>query len=358
MEGFEFIEDSFKIMREKLEAEYMAKLKEHRENISTELNKLEFTENYGRLPDEIKIYKKEIVQHRFNDSSNNYKLIHGYSLFNYKYDTKLSYIVHIISYSIRKYYNEHTSSGNFTCTNQRGYAYDFINLLIDNCGNCYKYIAQVCYDCKINKTIDCRCRNYNKLILLNKKATNIPLNNKLIDTIKQIKIPPDFYENTLNEFNTPVVLQINYLNVCGDHQITRKDNPNVCRDYCKHSYDSTILIEYFINEFCANIREMNEYYYKQFVNHLPYETLKAEFDEISEEKRVFDEKYDKIENKYKIASEKLSAIENELNQANSTLLAYKAEIDKLTEKIRARDALIVNLTIQNTTNSAPPPYSA
>ncbi len=353
MEGFEFIEYSFKIMREKLEAEYVAKLQEHRENISTELNKLEFTENYGRLPNEIEMYVKHIpdcTQPCYEPKpfgSEYFK--HHPELIKIILSDK-HYIVHVINYTILTKDLGNVSTGNNNCFNLgiKLIHYEITYLLIDNCGNLYSYTPVKCAQCKKSNNKCCGselCNLSNKLIPLNKNISCNILTNNLIDFMKQINIPKKFYSS---DFNKIPIVSIVY-NSCG--------NCN-CQHFMNIKFNNTLLIDYFINIICTNVREMNEYYYKQFVDHLPYETLKAKFDEISEEKHVFDEKYDKIENKYKIASEKLSATENELNHANSTLLAYKAEIDKLNEKIHARDALIVNLTIQNAAGSAPPPYSA
>jgi len=159
---------------------------------------------------------------------------------------------------------------------------------------------------------------------------------------------------------------------------------------CEKPFNICVFIEYFINLICSNSREVNKLNICQQLQQFEIEkdTLHKEIFQLKQELALSYTRYEKdteimqndiakLNSHNQIISQNLQDASIELKQSNNLIDEYleftdrlvlercekreevlKKEIAQLTEKIRARDALIVNLTIQNNTNSAPPPYSA
>ena len=315
MELQDFLKSSFDNLKQSIEEEYLKKLQEHRDNISINTNPVEYSENYGRL-DEIEISHSQrkcntstYFSSYYEDTINKIN-VNKNKIFNI--DKEL-YIINNFIIKIFTYRSE--------CGHTDNIQEPSINLIIDNCGNIYRY------DNYSNNNGNGSYKLNESFYLLNKEnKSKQPLCNFLIDKVKNIFLKKDknSYNKTYNQF---IKIYPSYYN-----------------------NNSSVSIDDIYNMFNM-IRDINKYIYEKFVLSIDNFKLNESLKELTEEKaKLESELFVNSKSNEKLNVE-LESVMNDNHKLSSSLKESSIENEKLKRQLEERNNLIIELSIANRNNS-------
>jgi hypothetical protein len=318
MELQDFLKSSFDSFKQSIEEEYLKKLQEHRDNISVNTNPVEYSENYGRL-DEIEISHS---QQECNTICYYRDKINKINVNKNKFINNIDKELYIINNFIIRIFIHKSECGRTDNIQEPS-----INLIIDNCGNIYRY------DNYSNSNGN-NCHKLNEdFKLVNKEnKSKQPLCNFLIDKVKNL-----FLEKNTNP-NSKSYNQ--FIKICPSYY---SNNPSVSINNIYDMFDM--------------IRDINKYIYEKFVLSIDNFKLNENLKELTEEKvKLESELFVNSKSNEKLNVE-LESVINDNHKLSSDLKESLIEIEKLKRQLQERNNLIIELSIANRNNSNPPPYS-
>ena len=329
MELQDFLISAFDSFKQSIEKEYLKKLQEHRDNISINTNPVEYTENYGKLYEIIIAHSIQCENqggpYFYKDNNITINIIKNNFLS--KLDKDL-YIINNFIITMDK--TEINCYQNNSIQNIR---IPSINLIIDNCGNIYRYD----YYSSRNQY---NANSLNETFNLVNNVSKQPLCNFIINKIKNMLIIKDTVKSS-KTYNKLI---------------------QRCPHY--HQSDSTNDINLIYDMFNM-IRDINNYIYEKFAISIDNFKLNESLKELTEEKsKLESELFVNSKSNEKLNLE-LEIFQNDVNRLSSELKESLIEIEKLKRQLEEKNNLIIELSIENRrfsnllkhNNDNPPPYS-